>query len=176
MVLFTVVGQIKTAKRSYFYFCLHNVLHQKNSFEHVQHTFFFNNQHCLDKMQRLFLEVVQEPRPFPSLTKCWEPTKSPRTSLHSGLSEIPLQGGTALENRLKDLKIKDCSWDPSKRKSAAAVHWEKPRTCLFTWWGRQRICWGWQMVLPKMAKHLWSYHLLGPSHSCVNAGLLLSAT
>lgn len=32
------------------------------------------------------------------------------------------------------------------------------------------------MVLPKMAKHLWSYHLLGPSHSCVNAGLLLSAT
>lgn len=115
MVLFTVVGQIKTAKRSYFYFCLHNVLHQKNSFEHVQHTFFFNNQHCLDKMQRLFLEVVQGPRPFPSLTKCWEPTKSPRTSLHSGLSEIPLQGGTALENRLKDLKIKDCSWDPSKR-------------------------------------------------------------
>lgn len=32
------------------------------------------------------------------------------------------------------------------------------------------------MVLPKMVKHLWSYHLLGPSHSCVNTGLLLSAT
>lgn len=97
-----------------------------------QLTFFFNNLHCLDEMQRQFLEVVQEPRTCPSLTKCWEPPKPPGTSSLSRLSEIPLQGRNTLENRLKDFKIKGCSWDPSRRESAAAVHWEEPRTWLFT--------------------------------------------
>lgn len=94
--------------------------------------FFFNNLHCLDKMQRQFLEVVQEPRPCPNLSKCWEPPKLSMTSSLSCLSEIPMQGGTTLENRLKDFKIKGCPWDPSRRESTADAHWEKPRTWLFT--------------------------------------------
>lgn len=123
-----------------------------------QLTFFFNNLHCLDEMQRQFLEVVQEPRTCPSLTKCWEPPKPPGTSSLSSLSEIPLQGRTT---------VWKTGLRTSKLKAALGIHLEGNQQLLSTgrnpepdclpWWGRQMICWGWEIVLPEMVKHLWSY-------------------